>query len=259
MKISVLTENHAGSQFLAEHGLSYWVETKGKRFLFDTGASDVFLKNAALMELDMDLIDTVVLSHGHYDHGGGLAYMNDKRLICHPKAFGQRYHKRHHRHLGLTMTKEQLEDRYALITTETPYWLYENVVFLGAIPLSNDFEAMESDFQDEEGNEDFVPDDSAVVVVEDEALLILSGCAHSGICNTIAYAQKVTGINKIKAIIGGFHLKHNNQLTQQTIDCIKKAGVRRLFPSHCTELPALTAFNREFKIRQVKTGNTYAL
>jgi len=259
MKISVLTDNHAGGQFLAEHGLSYWVETQGNRFLFDTGASDVFLKNAEVMELDMDAIDTVVLSHGHYDHGGGLAYMSGKRLICHPQAFIQRFHKRHHRHLGLSMTKKQIAERYILITSEHPYWLYENVVFLGAIPLGNDFEAMDTDFEDENGKEDFVPDDSAVVVIEEDALIILSGCAHSGICNTIAYAQKVTGITKIKGIIGGFHLKHNNSLTHKTIEQIKKLDIHRLFPSHCTELPALAAFNREFKIRQVKTGNTYQI
>ena len=91
MKLTVLTENVANYRFLAEHGLSYLVEHDSARLLFDAGNSDVFLQNAARLSIDIDSIDTVVLSHGHWDHGDGLAFLSGKRLICHPNAFAKRY------------------------------------------------------------------------------------------------------------------------------------------------------------------------
>ena len=88
MKITILTENLAGNQFGAEHGLSYFVELNGKTILFDAGHSDLFLRNAALMEINLqEVVDLIVLSHGHWDHGNGLQYIKNKPLLTHPNAF----------------------------------------------------------------------------------------------------------------------------------------------------------------------------
>ena len=93
MKLSVLTENTAGAYFFAEHGLSYFIEYDNKKILFDTGASDVFLKNAEKLKIDINSADCIVLSHGHWDHGNGLKYLQNKPLICHPTVFFKRYRK----------------------------------------------------------------------------------------------------------------------------------------------------------------------
>ena len=97
-------------------------------------------------------------------------------------------------------------------------------------------------------------DDSAIAIIQNNELLIITGCTHSGICNIIAYAQKVTGINTVKLVLGGFHLKHNNQQTKETISFLKKNNINNIYPSHCTALPALVAFSADFNIEQLKTG-----
>ena len=84
MTLTVLTENSAGGSFLAEHGLSYFIEHDNMQLLFDTGHSDVFLRNAKNLNIDIDQVETVILSHGHWDHGNGLKYLSRKKLITHP-------------------------------------------------------------------------------------------------------------------------------------------------------------------------------
>jgi 7,8-dihydropterin-6-yl-methyl-4-(beta-D-ribofuranosyl)aminobenzene 5'-phosphate synthase len=255
MKLTVLTENVAGGRFLAEHGLSYLIEHDGKTILFDTGHSDVFLQNARQMGIELqDVVDLIVLSHGHWDHGDGLQYIESKTLITHPNAFIKRTRKNGLINIGLSLDKETLEKRFKLITSAKPYKISESIIFLGEIPRSNNFESQSTNFADENGVEDFVPDDSALAIVQDKSLIIVSGCAHSGICNICEYAKKVTGISKISAVIGGFHLKHIDEQTQQTIAYLKNEQIAEVIPSHCTELPALSAFYSEFKIDQLKTG-----
>ncbi|HPY82375.1 MAG TPA: MBL fold metallo-hydrolase, partial [Bacteroidales bacterium] len=85
-------------------------------------------------------------------------------------------------------------------------------------------------------------------------LIIISGCAHAGICNTIEYAKKVTGLKSVFAVLGGFHLKHPDEQTVQTIAYFKAHAIQHIYPSHCTELPALALFYQEFKIRLLHTG-----
>ncbi|MDP3431684.1 MAG: MBL fold metallo-hydrolase [Bacteroidota bacterium] len=255
MKLTVLTEIVAGGRFLAEHGLSYLIEHDGKTILFDTGHSDVFLQNARQMGIELqDVVDLIVLSHGHWDHGDGLQYIENKTLITHPNAFIKRTRKNGLINIGLTLDKETLEKRFKLITSAKPYKISESIIFLGEIPRANNFESQSTNFVEEQGSADFVPDDSALAIVQDKSLIIVSGCAHSGICNICEYAKKVTGISKISAVIGGFHLKHIDEQTQQTIAYFKNEQIADIIPSHCTELPALSAFYTEFKISQLKTG-----
>ena len=254
MKLSVLSENSASSYFLAEHGLSYYIEYDNKRVLFDTGASDVFLKNAAKLNINIDEIDTIVLSHGHWDHGNGLKYIKNKPLICHPDAFQKRYSNKRKNNIGLELTYHELNEYFDLKISKEPVTISPNIIFLGEIPRLNDFESQTTSFIDETGKDDFVPDDSALVIIVEEELVIVSGCAHSGICNITEYAKNVTGINDVKAVIGGFHLIKQNRQTRKTIDYFKANKVKQLLPSHCTQLSALTAFYNEFKVNHVKTG-----
>jgi len=255
MKLFVLTENTAGDKFLAEHGLSYLIGHGEQTILFDTGHSDVFLKNARTLGIDIHRdIDTVVLSHGHWDHGDGLGYLENKTLITHPGYFIRRFRKNDKSNIGLALSKREIEKRFKLITSSKPYKISPDIIYMGEIPRENDYEAKTTTFIDENGNDDFIPDDSALVIINNNELIIISGCAHSGICNISEYAKKVTGLEKIKTVIGGFHLKYDDLQTRKTIKYFKQQKIKHIYPSHCTELPALAMFYNEFKIQQVKSG-----
>ncbi len=255
MTITVLTDNTAGGRFLAEHGLSYIIEHNNKKILFDTGHSDVFLKNAEKLNIDIHhSIDLVVLSHGHWDHGDGLQYLDNKTLLTHPGSFIKRYRKNDHSNIGLALSKKELEQKFNLITSDKPYHISKNIYFLGEIPRKNNFEAQTTSFVDENGKPDFVNDDSAMAVIQDKEIIVITGCSHAGICNITDYAKKVCGLDKVKAVIGGFHLKHIDNQTERTIQYFDDQHIKNLYPSHCTELPALAAFYEKFEIKQVKTG-----
>ena len=258
MKLTVLTENVAGAKFLAEHGLSYLIEHDGKTILFDTGHSSVFLENSTLMGLNIkDSVDAIVLSHGHWDHGDGLQHISNKTLITHPNSFTKRFRKGNKQNIGLALSKSEIKNKFHLIESVTPYYITKDIIFLGEIPRVNNFESQKTSFIDEQGNDDFVPDDSALAIIQNNELIIITGCSHSGICNITEYARKICGIDKVKIIMGGFHLKEEGFQMQKTIEYLKELNVERILPSHCTELPAMATFYNEFKIQQVKTGQEF--
>ena len=255
MKITILTENTAGGRFLAEHGLSYLIEIDGEKILFDTGHSDVFLKNAEKLGINIHReVEKVVLSHGHWDHGAGLQFLKNKVLITHPASFIRRFRQHDKSPIGLNLGKKQLEEKFEIRVSTEPVQITKHLFFLGEIPRINDFEAQTTTFMDEFQNEDFIPDDSALAAIINNQLVVVTGCSHSGICNITAQAKKETGIHNVKAVIGGFHLKKNDRQTQKTIAFFKEEKVNEIYPSHCTELPALAAFHEAFQTQQLKTG-----
>ncbi|MCY1723151.1 MBL fold metallo-hydrolase [Prolixibacteraceae bacterium Z1-6] len=258
MNVTVLTDNLAGGKFLAEHGLSYLLEIDGEQILFDTGHSDVFLRNAEKLGIYIhNAIKTVVLSHGHWDHGNGLQHLENKTLLTHPGAFLERFRKIDHSPVGLSFSKNLLLQKFDIHETKTSYQITENLYYLGEIPRLNNFESQTTSFELADGTDDFILDDSALVAIQNNELIIVTGCSHSGICNICENAKAVTGISKIKAVIGGFHLKFGNRQTTQTIVYFKENKVETLLPSHCTDLPALALFYEHFKIQQVKTGMVF--
>jgi len=258
IRVHILTENLAGSTFLAEHGLSYLIEVDGGKILFDTGHSDVFLKNAQKLGVDIENeVQQIILSHGHWDHGNGLVHLNNKKLLTQPGSFVQRYRKRDHSYIGLNLSKHELENKFQLTTSTSPVQVTTNMWFLGEIPRKNNFESQTTPFELDDFSDDFIPDDSALAIIQNQELVIITGCSHSGICNICEYAKTVTGISKIKAVLGGFHLKDQGMQTQNTIDYFKQNEVETIIASHCTELPALAAFYNVFKIPSVKTGMSF--
>jgi 7,8-dihydropterin-6-yl-methyl-4-(beta-D-ribofuranosyl)aminobenzene 5'-phosphate synthase len=256
MKITVLNDNAPGKGCLAEFGLSYLIEAD-RSVLLDTGITDIFIQNAVRLNISLDDVDTIVLSHGHYDHGNGLQYLRAKKLICHPDVFMRRYNKKDNSYIGLNLTEEDARRKFDIIFSRTPYNISPEIIFLGEIPRYNDFEAQITHFKDDTGADDFVPDDSALAITTSKGLVVISGCAHAGICNTIDYAREVTGISTIHAVMGGFHLRSDNEQTRQTIDYLKKLKVEKVYPSHCTALPALAKFYEAFNIHQVLTGDYF--
>jgi len=257
MIVSILTDNAPGMHTDAEHGLSYLIEFEGKRLLFDTGQSNLFLKNGASMGIDMKNIDTIILSHGHFDHGDGLLFLHGGKLICHPGCFVKRYRKSDYSYIGLVNTQNELARKFELIVSSAPHYITEKIIFRGEIPRVTEFESKSTPFVLEGGVPDYVTDDSAIALLHEKGLFVITGCGHAGIVNTLEHAKIVTGEKKLYGIMGGFHLRENNRQTKETIRYLKKSGIVHVYPSHCTENPALALFHKAFNTTQVKTGDIF--
>lgn len=237
IKIDVLNDNRCENKELeCEHGLSLYIEYDNKKILFDAGQTDIFLRNAKKLGINIDEIDTIVLSHGDYDHGNGLKYLNTKTdLICHPDFMKYRISKRTGNYDGLNQTKEELSQKFNLILTKDPYNISENIIFLGEIERNNSFEKGDNlPMIDREGNTYQHLDDSGIVLKTKNGIIVISGCAHSGICNTIEYAKKVTNMDTVLAAIGGFHLKNLNSQTEETIRYLINNNIEKIYLAHCT-------------------------
>jgi 7,8-dihydropterin-6-yl-methyl-4-(beta-D-ribofuranosyl)aminobenzene 5'-phosphate synthase len=254
VNLSVLSEVRAMDGFGSEHGLSFLIEVDQKRILFDTGASGLFKNSASKLGIHLDEIDLIVLSHGHWDHGDGLQYMEGIPLICHPGCFVKRYRKSGGDYLGLSLTEKEAGKRFDLQTSPRPVLISEHLWFLGEIPRWNGFEAKSTKYILEDGTEDFILDDSGMVCVTDHGLVVISGCAHAGICNVVEKAMAVTGVSKVAAVIGGFHLRAFNNQVRRTISYLKNLGVEQVIPSHCTFDPALEEFHKMFGKNELQTG-----
>jgi 7,8-dihydropterin-6-yl-methyl-4-(beta-D-ribofuranosyl)aminobenzene 5'-phosphate synthase len=254
LKITILNDNTAGRWCLAEHGLSFLIEAD-RTILFDTSSSDLISYNAQILNINLQQIDTIVLSHGHDDHTGGLMLFEGQRLICHPDTFIKRTRKSDQTDLGIQWTEDEIRSRFNLVLSHDPIQLSNQIFFLGGIPRLTEFESKKTAFQKADGSDDFVMDDSGLAIITINGLVVVSGCAHSGICNMTAHAMKVTGIEKVHTIIGGFHLQNDDAITQQTIDWMKSMQVEQVVPSHCTSFSAQTAISKSFRFFPVKSGN----
>jgi len=240
---------------LAEHGFSMLIRVlfgrKTVSILFDTGISaDGVVENAKRMGLELSEVEYVVLSHGHYDHFSGLVSalktINKANLplIVHEDMFKTRGTANSDgtiRTYPEFPTREQLSSAQ-LINTKQPYLIGEGVILVtGEIPRETSFEKgylqhkalINGSWQPDP----LIFDDRAVVFnVRGKGLVIISGCAHAGIINTIAYAQKITDVPRVYAVMGGFHLagKENESRIEQTVKELKQMKPRLVVPSHCT-------------------------
>jgi 7,8-dihydropterin-6-yl-methyl-4-(beta-D-ribofuranosyl)aminobenzene 5'-phosphate synthase len=257
MTITILTDNFPGNHTAAEHGLSYLIEHDGKKLLFDTGQSDLFLKNAYAMGIDITEIDMIILSHGHFDHGNGLEHLSGGFLVCHPGCFVKRYRKKDNSYIGLKNTKDEISGKFNLILAEKPYKICDNIFFSGEIPRVTGFESQSTPFVFENGAPDLVIDDSATGFLLKEGMFVVTGCGHSGIVNTLEHMKKITGTDKIYGIMGGFHLKEIDRQTRETIQYLRENNIQHVYPSHCTALPVLLLFLRTFNSEQVVTGKVF--
>ncbi len=262
LKIIVLNDNRCdNNNFKYEHGISLFIEYKGKRVLFDCGQTDIFIENARKLNIDLEKLDAIVLSHGDYDHGNGLKYLNTKtKLICHPDFVLTRISKRTGNDNGLNQTRDELKQKYDLLESREPFYMNDNIIFLGEIERNNDFEKGENlPAYDEDGNTYKHLDDSGLVIKTEEGLIVISGCAHSGICNTTEYAKKITGDNRVLAVMGGFHLKEINEQTIKTIEYMKENNVRTVYLAHCISDIVCEEFCKQLpdKAIIVKTGSIY--
>ncbi|EKN70398.1 MBL fold metallo-hydrolase [Schinkia azotoformans] len=273
MKLSVLVDNNTliDRYFLGEPALSFLIEDNGKYILFDTGYTDAFLKNAERMGIDLRELDYVVLSHGHVDHTWGLTHLirlymeakNEKikyhtpAIIGHPLVFNSKL-LNPFGEIGSIVSHEKLNQHFPVHLTKEPLWITNRLVFLGEIKRTFDFEGQDSigEVVTKQGKiNDYILDDTAMVYKSSEGLVIIVGCAHSGICNIIEYAKEVCQEDKVADIIGGFHLLNptKNQL-HKTIEYIKKLQLTAIHACHCTDLRSKIALSTVATLEDVGVG-----
>ncbi len=260
IQITTLSENTAGlGNFLGEWGLSILVETEGLSLLLDCGQSISAVHNADILGIDLSKIDKVILSHGHYDHTGGLRpvlHRMRKRIdiIAHPDIWAAKYACRQgqaDRYIGIPYQREELESLGACFKLRTePTRITDGIITSGEIPMVTDFEEIATNLQVKGAGglqPDKLLDDQALIIKTEAGLVVILGCAHRGIINTIYHAQQLTGVKKVHTVLGGCHLINApKERVRLTINALKELGVERLGVSHCTGLPAASTMAQEF-------------
>lgn len=272
LRLLTLSENTAkGLWVLGEWGWSMLVEADGFNLLFDTGLRVSATYNAAAMGVDFAEVDRIALSHGHVDHTGGLRDVlelmrrtvghsnflkpNEREIeiIAHPEVWGPKYIKRFdpaYSYRGMPFLKAELEERQGarFVESREPVWLTDDIVWSGEVPMLNDYEKIapvcflklgEGKYSD--GDATFIPDplndDAALYLKTELGLVVIFGCAHRGMMNTIHHAQQLTGMEKVHMVVGGTHLvSASDYQLESTIAELKRLGVEKVGVSHCTGL-----------------------
>jgi 7,8-dihydropterin-6-yl-methyl-4-(beta-D-ribofuranosyl)aminobenzene 5'-phosphate synthase len=260
LRITTLNDNTLGmGSFLGEWGLSLLVETDAIKILLDAGMNDAAVHNAGTLGIDLAQVDKIVLSHGHSDHTGGLREVlrqirKEIEIIAHPDVWQAKYDKRQgkpERFIGIPFRPEELESlgaRFRL--TREPVKITDDIVTTGEVPMTNDFETIDKFIFVKENSvlkPDTVMDDLALIIKTRQGLVVLPGCAHRGIINTLHHAQKITGVDEIYAVIGGSHLiGTSEERLWQTIAALQELNIRKLGLCHCTDVAVGSLLAREF-------------
>ena len=245
------------ANLLAEHGISIWIEFRGQHFLFDTGQLMALRWNAPRLEINLEEIDAVILSHGHYDHTGGLADFLRERgevpVYAHPDIFVKRFHVTGglKRDVGIQWEKGTLESMGAKFHFQKTFTeIFPDVFLTGEIPRKNDFETIESGFQIQTGEAltpDMIWDDQALVLNTAKGLVVIFGCGHSGLVNTLTYIGKIFNKKHFHLIMGGLHLINASEIRiKKTIEALEAFSFDHIAPLHCTGFRASAEIFKAF-------------
>jgi 7,8-dihydropterin-6-yl-methyl-4-(beta-D-ribofuranosyl)aminobenzene 5'-phosphate synthase len=252
-RITTLADNTAGApQTFAEWGFSALIEADGKSILMDTGRGHAIIHNAELLDVDLKKTDVIVLSHGHADHTGGLqrilqSIRKEVPVIGAPEIWGQKYSTRGTttpKYIGIPYQRAELESLGARFNlSKKPSKLSKNVMTTGEVPVVTDFEKVGGDTLLVKVDDDFqldqFPDDRALIVTTELGLVVILGCAHRCLINTLYHAQNLTGIKRIHTVVGGCHLMDaSEERIIKTIAALKDLDVQNVGVSHCTGLKA---------------------
>jgi 7,8-dihydropterin-6-yl-methyl-4-(beta-D-ribofuranosyl)aminobenzene 5'-phosphate synthase len=259
VSVTVLVDNMSGSgPVLGEWGVALLIETGQNQVLFDTGGGRTLIGNAQALEVDLSKTDAIVISHEHADHTRGLeTALNACRSVdvfAHPAGFDTRYWKDGDRaaphHLPLTRLQPGARVR-KIIETKEPTLIREGLMVTGQIPRVSDFEGTgvsDRAFLDRSlRTPDPILDDQAVFFRIPEGVVVLLGCAHAGLVNTLRYVSDLTGEQRIYAIMGGAHLiGASPERMRKTVEALRKYDVQKIMLSHCTGVKAFAELSSAF-------------
>jgi 7,8-dihydropterin-6-yl-methyl-4-(beta-D-ribofuranosyl)aminobenzene 5'-phosphate synthase len=264
LNITAIVENTAGTFDAAgEWGLALWIEADGHRILSDTGQGHTLLRNARLLGIDLSAADSLVISHGHFDHTGGIAEAIEAgfggKIYAHPGALAGKYQREKnppHRSIGipnaaLRAVRSRLGD---LVQTTRPVEIAPGLIVTGVVPRRNQFEDVADPFFVDEActQPDPLIDDQALLIETTKGWVVVTGCGHSGLINTLNYARELTGAAQIFAAIGGLHLfRASAERIAATVRSLHDFGVELIAPCHCTGFEATGALQNEFGSRVI--------
>jgi len=249
LQLAIVCENTVGRPIAAcgEHGFACLLQTSAGRWLFDTGSGDTLLANLAALDLDLQSIDGVILSHGHYDHCGGLLSVlrttGPRRVYAHPEIFSERFWNGLHeqRNISLPFNQDELEAAGAEFVFVKDFTeLATGIYFSGEIARRTALETGDSHLvrRSEAGDSwltDPFTDDAALAIETAKGLVILLGCAHAGLINTVEWFRQNLDNRRIHAIVGGTHLgPASDEQFSATVDYLARLDFDRLGVSHCT-------------------------
>jgi len=276
MRTTILVDQNVFEFLSSEFGFSCYIEIDGLKLLFDTGFSNIFLKNALKLEINLHDIDGLILSHGHHDHSWGLAHLvqslmqqvelqkkiKKPKFYCCPGALEPKWMHGGHQY-GCLLNKETIASFFDINTSNEPIWITKNLVFLGKIERTFDFEETAYKENGLPGKvmingrlqEDLLLDDSAIACKTNQGLVIITGCSHSGICNIIEHAKKVCNEHRIVDIIGGFHLMNADKNRLDKIcEYFKKLNPKAVHVCHCTDFKAKEKLARITPVQETGVG-----
>jgi 7,8-dihydropterin-6-yl-methyl-4-(beta-D-ribofuranosyl)aminobenzene 5'-phosphate synthase len=262
IKITIVVDNRAldksttgkskRAKLASEHGLTLWIETEKTRVLFDTGQGPALQKNVPALGVELADTDVLVLSHGHYDHTGGLPQAlreaSHAHLYCHPGACRTRYSVRESKVESIGIRKRPREALRRL-PSERLHWvigpvmLTDRIGMTGPVPRLTDYEDTGGPFYEDMAGwrPDPLEDDQALWISTDKGLVVCFGCAHSGAVNTLEYIRTLNPGTSIHAVLGGFHLLRADQRRMQmTTEALRKLDIPLVVPCHCTGADAFS-------------------
>ncbi|HUU46401.1 MAG TPA: MBL fold metallo-hydrolase [Acidobacteriota bacterium] len=250
-----------GAGHIAEHGLAILVETPATHILFDTGQDRALLHNAEVLGKDLRRVRHVVLSHGHYDHTGGLPRLLELgfpfSLTAHPCVFEDKFvlpPGGTKRNIGSPVDQARLESHGMEVRlSEAPVRVTDHVTTTGEVPFRTDFETVGSGFYSgncDQKSADEIPDDLSLVLETSLGLVVVLGCAHRGMINHLLQARAVTGRDEIYSVIGGAHLHGaSDECIEKTIAELRRMNVRHLSLGHCTGFAAMAEIRAALRDR----------
>lgn len=256
LEVTIVVENSVHRKgLLAEHGLSFWIKYKGEEYLFDTGQGKVLLKNIEALDLDLDNLAGVILSHGHYDHGSGLEKLLELRpelkVYTHPLAFNKKYSKYDQGLVerGIDLKEDKIDN---LIVNHRVKEISSGLFLTGEVPQKNEFETISDRYKVLANSKivtDQFKDDQALFIETEKGIVVLLGCSHRGVVNIIEYIKEVTA-KKIYAVIGGMHLINaSKKKIDKTVDYLSKLDLDFLVPLHCTGFKAVYEMKKSLEDR----------
>lgn len=266
VKITLLVDNEAAEGLEKEHGFAAWVEFGKRRILFDTGHMGALQTNAARLGINLNEAEAIVISHGHRDHTGTLDRVldvNHHADIYFANQIDQDrwWYKPDADEYGMPEPSRQAFKALPssrVHALKSHYYIAPGVGMTGPVPRLNDFEDTGGTFHldDQRGSVDKIEDDQSMWFETDEGLVILLGCCHSGLSNTIDYIRRISGMQKVRGVLGGMHLlQANAQRLSKTFDVMSSWKANFLIPCHCTGMDSAKKMEAAIGSQTVKHGH----